>query len=39
MNDEIDVSNFCFYIGDYHDCNCADVCPYYDDYCNKEEEK
>lgn len=30
MNDDIDISNSCFYIGDCDDCNCADVCPYCD---------
>ena len=32
MEDEVDVSNSCFYIGDCSGCNCADVCPYYDDH-------
>lgn len=37
MNDEIDISNSCFYIGDCSEYGCKDMCPYYDDYDEKEE--
>lgn len=32
MEDEINISNSCFYIGNCSGCNCADVCLYYNDY-------
>ncbi len=31
MENDIDVGEFCFYIGDCSGCNCTDVCLYYDD--------
>lgn len=32
---DVDVGEFCFYIGVCSGCNCADVCPYYDDHEDK----